>query len=259
MKLVSVKGKHSVSAKNRKKTGALLAAAGIVLALVLIGVVGARYLYKSESQGSIHAAEFYFTSDLLDGATHTLAPGTTEITFYLGNHADSLRYAETPIEYTVKVDGNAPTGAGLTGTLAAGSVQDQQVTITGLEPGKSYTVTAVGEGGYHKTLTAILEIPKAEQFLYKYLDTTNGEYVLLTVWAKGVEGDVTITSPHTVIPDNTDAVMRNARTGEPFTDSVSFKGTDYASHVYRFFGSGVTVDNFTVKCGETTATTNVPN
>lgn len=259
MKILSSKGKYCVPGQKRGKKMPLLAAAGIVLALVLIGMAGARYLYEEDSGGYVKAKEFYFTSNLLDGAAHTLAPGSTEITFSLGNHPDSLRYSETPISYSVKVDGNTPAGTNLTGTLGAGSVQDQTVTITGLVPGQTYTVTAEGVGGYHKTLTATLVIPEEEQYLYKYLDTTNSEYVLLTVWAKGVSGAVTVTAPGTVIPDNTDPIMRSVGTGEAFTDSVSFAGSGYCSHIYRFFGSGVTVNDFDVVCNGITADVKAPN
>lgn len=245
--------------KKFRKAVYIPAAAVIVLALVLIGIAGAKYLYKTDNRGSIRAKEFYFTSNLLDEQTHTLAPGSTQITFSLGNHQDALRYSETPIKYTVKVNGITPDGSGLEGELAEGSVQDASVTIKNLTPGQIYKVAAEGVGGYRKTLTATLVIPEAEKYLYKYLDTTNSEYVLLTVWAKGVSGNVSITPPDTVLPDNTDAVMANARTGAAFTDSDSFKTPGYSSHVYRFFGSGVTASDFAVICGDITAEEKAPN
>lgn len=252
-----MKKKRIVPVGKRGKTIAAVAV-GILLVLGLLSAVGARYLYKENSRGYVKAKEFYFTSSLLDGASHTLAPGSTAVTFTLGNHPDALRYSEAPIAYTVKIDGAAPQGTNLAGTLDAGSVQDQTVTITNLQPG-TYTVTAEGKGGYHKTLTATLVVPAQDRYLYKHLDTTNSEYVLLTVWAKGVSGTVTVSAPASLIPDNTDSAMRTAQTGLPFTDSESFVDSGYCSHVYRFFGSGVTADDFSVTCSDITAIEKAPN
>lgn len=240
--------------KQRKITAAVVST---LLALTLLGMVGARYMFRENTRHYIIAKEFYFTSSLLDGDTHTLTPGSTQVTFTLGNHPDDLRYSQTPIEYTVTVDGSVPQGTNLSGTLGAGSIQDQAVTITGLTPGE-HTVTAVGKQGYHKTLTAKLIVPEAERLLYKYLDASNPEYVLLTVWSKGCTGAVTIAPPSGLIPDNTDPVMADAITGQSIVDAVSFAGSGYASHVYRFFGSAQ-AGQFTVTCGDVAAEEKAPN
>lgn len=217
--------------------------AAIVLILAGIGVAVARYLYREESDSPVKAKEFYFTSSLLDGGTHTFSPGTESVTFTLTNHADALRYSEMPIAYTVTVSPSAEIVGGA-GTLAGGVISDTVVTVSNLQPGISYTVTASADGGYHQILSATVVV--SEPVLYKHLDTTNSEYVLLTVWSQGYLGDVTITAPGTVIPDNTDEVMRTAQTGDPFTDSVSFQSSRYCSHTYRFFGQGVTAEQFSV-------------
>ncbi|MCQ2478823.1 MAG: hypothetical protein MJ091_06425 [Clostridia bacterium] len=251
--------KNRISSKTRKLLAYYIIVVIMVLALASIGVVSARYIYQNGTQGTIQSQEFYFSSNLLDGQTHTLAPGSAQISFSLGNHDDDLRYSQVAINYTVKVNGAAATGTNVTDSLAAGSIQNKKVTVSGLNPGQSYTITAEGVGGYHKTLSATIVIPQPDASLYKYLDTSNPGYVLLTVWAKGVQGNVTITPPNTVIPDNTDAVMRSATTGVAFIDSTSFASSGYASHVYGFFGSGVTAENFTVTCGSIAAEIKAPN
>jgi hypothetical protein len=118
------------------------------------------------------------------------------------------------------------------------------VTVKGLENGKTYNVTATGRGGYRKTLTATLEVNDAKPEIYQYLDTTNSEYALLTVWSKGYKGDVKVTYPNTVAPDNTDGLeaMREAKNGEEYIiDKETFNSAteditgSYTSHVYRFF------------------------
>ena len=247
-------------ARSKRRPLLIALIVGIILMLVLVGVVLARYFYRAEpSNGYVIANEFFFSSNLLDGGTHTLAPGSTSVTFTLGNHPDSLRFSQVDIAYTVKVNGANATGSNVTGSLEKGAIHDQTVTIDNLVPGNTYTVTAEGVGGYHKTLTATIVIPAAEKLLYKYLDTTNSEYVLLTVWAKGCQGNVTITPPAGVLPDNTDPAMASATTGVAFTDSVTFASNGYSSHTYRFFGKDVTVDDFTVVCGTVTAETKAPN
>ena len=92
--------------KGKKKSrGAAAAAFAVCLVLLvfLMGAVIGRYQRQLRSDNSVKAKEFYFTSNLLDGGTHTLAPGSTEVTFTLGNHADELRFSEVDIAYTVTV------------------------------------------------------------------------------------------------------------------------------------------------------------
>lgn len=243
--------------KNSAGAAAVTLAAGIALLAVLIGATFGKYLHQLRSEGSVRAQEFYFTSDFLDGGTHTLAPGSTAMSFTLGNYADELRFSEMDITYEVTVtpvdDATTPNVqyVNTEKKLSKGVRQDNTVTITGLTSGKTYTITATGRGGYEQSLTATVVVLAQEPVVYKYLDTTNSEYVLLTVWAQGYQGDVTIAPPAGLIPDNTDLVMALVKTGDAsFTDTTSFKDNDYCSHTYRFFGSGVTADHFTVTYGD---------
>lgn len=230
------------------------AAVCLVVLVALIGTAIGRYQRQIRSEGYARAKEFYFTSDFLDGRTHTITPEGTAaaFTFTLGNHADDLRFSEVDITYEVTVTpGNGVTvHYGNTGKkLANGEKHDDKVTVEGLTPGETYTVTATGTGGYQKTLTATVKVLSTEPKVYKYLDTTSSEYVLLTVWAQGYRGSVTITPPPAkgLIPDNTDPVMKDVLTGAVITDTTSFSDdSGYSSHTYRFFGSGVTAADFAV-------------
>ncbi len=61
-----------------------------------------------------------------------------------------------------------------------------------MPPGNTYTVTAIGTGGYSQTLTATINVLSGGGKLYYHLES--GEYTLLTVWNEGnTAGDVTIT------------------------------------------------------------------
>lgn len=249
--------------KDKKKSAGTAAFAVclalLVLLVLLIGAVIGRYQRQLHSDVSVRAKEFYFTSDFLDGETHTLAPGSTEVTFTLSNHADELRFSEVDIDYTVTVNveqaaggsggGTAGTSDGGaennevsmtsgTGKLAKGSVNDTEVTISNLQAG-TYVITAVGTGGYSKTLTAKIVVPAKEGKLYYHLENAAGEYKLLTVWNEGdVSGEVTIT--YTGIPDNTNPNMSDWVTGTDIAQMVSVD--PHVSKVFRFFnGSNITV------------------
>ncbi len=221
---------------NRKKVIISTVAVVLSLCLLTVGMLVAKYLNEKKSNGLVTAKNFYFTSNLLDGEEHKLAPGSTSFTFTLGNHEDDLRYSEVDIEYTVTVDNGATVDTNGTGTLAKGSVKDAEVTVSNLQPGTTYTVTAVGTGGYSKTLTATIAVPAKAAQLYQYQDSSSGEYTLLTVWNEGDEaGNVTVA--YTGIPDNTNSDMRDWRTNESHSVTIE----PHQSKVFRFFSGTVTV------------------
>lgn len=233
--------------KNRAGVAMAALAVSFVLLLVLISTVIGKYQHQLDSDGYVRALEFYFTSDFLDGKTHRLAPGSTEVSFTLGNHADELRYSEMDITYDVTVEPvGATTSESLTveqgsGTLVGNKKDDINVTIKGLKSG-SYTVTAVGKGGYSKTLKATIVVPAQSAQLYEYQEKVTGEYILLTVWNEGDEaGNVTIS--YTGIPDNTNPNMT------AWTTNGSQKVTiaPHESKVFRFFTGEVTVTGATRK------------
>ncbi len=212
----------------------IITTAAVVLSLcaLTVGVLVAKYLNEKKSDGLIRAKNFYFTSNLLDGKNHTLAPDSTSITFTLGNHEDDLRYSEVDIEYeyTVTADDGTTTATGQ-GTLDKDRVRDAEVTVSDLQPGRTYVVTAVGTGGYSKTLTAKIVVPEKEAQLYYHKDNSSGEYILLTVWNEGdEEGNVTI--EYTGIPDNTNSNMTGWSTHGSYPVTIN----PHESKVFRFFG-----------------------
>lgn len=243
--------------KGKKKSlGTAAAAFAVCLALLifLVGAVIGRYQRQLSSDNSVKAKEFYFTSNFLDGSTHTLAPGSTEVTFTLGNHADDLRFSEVAIEYTVTVDNGATvknnTGSG---TLATGDVQDAAVTISDLQDGQTYTVTATGKAvtatgtvGYSKTLTATINVADNLAHIYYHQDISE-EYILLTVWNEGEQaGNVTIN--YTGIPDNTNPNMTDWNTGGETAQEETVSIEPHESKVFRFFNAtDITVDGATAK------------
>jgi len=232
--------------KYRKK---VIISTMVVLSLcaLTVGMLVAKYINGRDSDGWVRAKNFYFTSDLLDGKKHTLAPGSTSATFTLGNHADDLRYSEADITYTVTVDEGATVTKNDTGTLASGSVKDAEITISDLKPGKTYTVTATGKGGYSKTLTAEIVVPKEAAQLYYHEDKSAGDYTLLTVWNEGDQGGE-VTIKYKGIPDNTNPNMTEWKTdsGSEVMKEVTIE--PHKSQVFRFFDeTSITVEGAKAK------------
>lgn len=227
---------------NQKKKIIISAIAVVLLCSLAVGMLAAKYLNERNSDGLLRAQEFYFTSNLLDNIDkhkkHALAPGSTSFTFTVGNHGDDLRYAEMDINYTVTVkeeDGKPADGVTVeqpAGKLVSGSVQDTEVTISNLKQGKTYTIEAVGTGGYTKKLTATIKVPAIAPELCYHLDNSAGDYTLLTVWNEGdAEGSATIT--YTGIPDNTNPNMTKWKTGESQEVTIG----PHESKVFRFFNT----------------------
>ena len=217
------------------KTGAVTRRYPALLAVILVlamcfGVGGAvaKYLKTSESSGAVRAQEFYFTSEQLEG-THKLKPGTTQVTFTVGNYADALRYSEMDITVTAEVT-NGATIKVANPTLEANGESETEITISNLNPGETYTVTVTGTNGYTKTLTGTFQVQQPGTGAYQWVEEFDG-YVLLTVWCEDYTGPVTIEYPNGAIPDNTNPNMKDWKTN----GSGSVTLHPYESYVFRFF------------------------
>jgi len=228
------------SKMNRRKAITPIILIVLLLCVLAAGTLAAKYIYERNSDGVVIAKYFYFTSDFLDGETHTLTPGSKSVSFTVGNHADQLRYSEVDIHYEVTVtlaSGTKATDVKIEngkGTLTNDGVKDDTVTISGLKPG-TYTVTAVGEGGYKKTLKATIVVPESGRQLYYNIDNSASDYVLLTVWNEGDEsGKVKIT--YAGIPDNTNPNMETWKTGDDTAVDKTVEIEPHQSKVFRFFG-----------------------
>lgn len=218
----------------------------LLVCTLTVSIVAAKYITEKSSEGSVRASEFYFTSDFLDGKTHTLVPGSTSITFTLGNHGDDLRYSEVDINYTVTVTPEetatpAATVKNEKGALKKDEISDASVTISNLKPGNTYTVTAVGKGGYEKSLTAIIVVPDQAPKLYYHIDNSAGDYTLLTVWNEGdKEGTVNIT--YTGIPDNTNPNMTDWKSNGTDKETMEVEINPHESKTFRFFRESAEVN-----------------
>ena len=233
-----------------------------VLFILLVGLIGitaivsAKYIQKTENDNTALAKNFYFESDELDGKSHSIAvsaDGTGSVSVTLKNYADTMRCSETEIVYNVTVTEAEGETAGIqidspTGTLASNTPQDSTVTVSGLKAGKTYTITAATENIYKETLSATFEIQDLNQTVQYRVDPGTA-YIKVTVWTEDYEGDVKLTYPAGLIPDNTDPMMRDWKTITSGTKTETFSMEKNSSYVFRFFrensdasvGSEVTV------------------
>lgn len=250
--------------KNRKRKNTIAGLSKTVVFLIIgclaIGIlasVAAKYVHETKKDVSAAAKAFYFTSDLLDGETHEIAPmesdGKASITFQLMNHADELRYSEVAIDYHVTVTSDDVSAAEAsvtpsTGTLTSGSAQNAEITLKNLEAGKAYTVTAETNNTYHKVLSGKIKVQDVDNQVHaSVLDKTN--YIELTVWSADYAGDITIAYADSLIPDNTDDLMSNAATGGKTISVNDWKQN--TAHVFRFFKDNASEDKqYDVKVNE---------
>lgn len=254
----------SVANKKRKLYRILIPLLVVLVLAAVLGAFGGVFAkYMSEDKAAeelVTSKHMYFASDYLtaQGAAYTISGNS--VTVQLRNYPDKLRISELDVAYTVTVKdskGNAVnTVSNTSGTLTAGNQQTVSVTVSGLERGESYTVTATGENGFSTTLSATFTVQAAEEGVFMSMEQTD-YYVLLTVWTQDVTGDAYIVVPAGLLPDNTDPIMATAPKGAPFTDAESFD-VAYSSRTYRFFKetqkTDYTLDQFNgVKVGDVDA------
>jgi len=209
----------------------------------------AKYTHQSQRTGLVRAKEFYFTSDYLMPTSNTVYTlnGDDSVTFELRNY-DGLLKSELDITYEVSVSGGATLTLNGDGKLTRDE-EKESVTVSGMTPGNSYTVTAVGRNGYEKTLYATFTVKKPNEGIF-YNTKRVGDYVLVTVWTENATAsDIVVSVPDGFIPDATDKALETYTAG---TGTVSMADLGaYQSRSYRFFTAGGDINAITVTAGGT--------
>lgn len=222
-----------------------------------ISMVSAKYMKQNETKNNAAtASEFYFESDLLDGKVHEIVPtdnnGTTaSVTVRLKNYADELRYSEVAIEYTVTVteqDDTSVSGVQIKypnsddnttaqHIIAAEEKNHADVTLSGLQAGHNYIVTATTNNLYQKTLTGTIKVAQPDTSVYASISDKT-QYIEVTIWTTDYAGAVKLNYGNIgLIPDNTDTKMVDAKsTGGTIAEGNWGANT---SHVFRFFKTDV--------------------
>lgn len=205
-----------------------------ILSGIVVNVVS-KYVRTNKEQAYVQAQEFYFESDLLteEGKEYELASETKEVVINLRNYADELRFSQGDIEVVFEVTESGNVVKKIEDVFLGGDFYEDDFSFI-VEYGKTYEVTATGSCGFEKVLKGTFIITDVDETLYKRVEQTN-EYVELTVWTKNLTGVVEISIPDGLIPDNTNDILTNAKTGDAkFEDRKNFEDA-YSSYTYRFF------------------------
>jgi len=253
--------KKQVSKTANHNRSAFLAYGLLILLVVVIAIGGisAKYFKEiDEDNGTVSAKDFYFESDWLDelNPEYSLTAGTTSVTFSLYNFIDGMNWAEETIHYTVTVEGGnakfANSETTETGDLEKGKQSSKEFTLSNLENGETYVVTATSgnvvdgkKTGYVKTLKATFTV-NTDAHAYMNL-STSGPQVILTVWTENVTGKVSFKIPRGLIPNETESPELSGVSNysavadgdgyhygscDEFTDNSSFNV--YTSKAYYF-------------------------
>lgn len=232
---------------DKRRSGRKVLPLLFLLVAVLVGglVWGTSAKYKQErtdSQNVVVAKEFFFSSDLLtkELTTYNLNPGKNSVTFKLCNF-EGGNVSNMEVPYTLTVTPNATVSYdGGSEELPADIATTHTVTLSELQPGTTYTVTAVGSNQYVRTLQAAFVVGASDAGVFQSVSETD-DYIDLTLWTHNSSGAVTITFPDGLIPDSTDDALssiHNYNNGVYNGDTVTLSTMGvFSSHVYRFFKS----------------------
>ena len=233
--------------KISKRTIIILIAVLAALLLASVGAVVAKYVNERKGDRFLSSKAFYFESNYLTANNKTYSLNSTQnsVEIELYNFENEWRVSEVDTAYTVKVS-SADTeflldGESLTEKTYSAAKNVQTTTtvyLTNLKPGASYEVTVVANGGYTKTLKATFTVRETADGFYMNVTETSS-YVLLTVFTENASGEVSVSFPEGLIPDNTDATLKsidkNYIDGEYKAGSFTFNIEAYSSRSFRFF------------------------
>lgn len=221
----------------------------VAAALVAVGGISsyaAKYAHQATDGRELSSPAFYFTSDVLrddDTANYQLPVGTTSISFELRNYADDLRWCDTNIDYEYKVaapDGTQfASGAGVITRDASKGVA-VPISATGLTQPGTYTVTATSTKPFSQQLSAKFTIAAANTDLNVSLaDNNDSATATLTVSTQDYEGNVKVSWPAGVVPDQTQAEFDRVSTGDSSGNysagSVTVTAKKFSTYTFRFF------------------------
>ena len=198
----------------------------------IFGIAYALYTRTNNFLGIVQSEEFYLNSSVLkkEDVVYELNSGTTYVEFDILNYENSLRYSTEDIVVEItSTDGTLSTEEV---TLKGDEASKTVVTLSGLVDGGTYTVTVTGKAGYQEILKATFVVRNNINEIYKYIDNSNPNYVLVTIWTKDVSGEVTINFElANLVVDNTWIGMEHIDSNSSFNVTVESN----SSYVYRFF------------------------
>lgn len=229
------KGKYMRKRRTFFPTGSLLIA--VCFFIAISSVLTAKYLSERKHDNAAEALVFYFESDHLTAAgssseAYVLKEGVYTISFDIRNYPDELRYAQTDIRYTVTLTKDGEQVGTQSGSLAGGGQSKDNIQFEVEEAG-TYVATAKATAPYVKTLQASFTVkPASKTFSYSVSDNAGSPFLKVEVTSQNYAGDVVISYPAGVLPDNTDPLLAGAGSG---ACTVALK--PHGSYTFLFFKS----------------------
>ena len=220
--------------KHKIKTGFNFNILLLLIPIVVIGTTFAQYIHQEKLEEEYHAKNFYFESDLLSDSIevpeYILPEGINTISFYLKNNADSLRYSEVDINYDVILEKDGQIIKTNNGKILKNDINSERIEYTNLEKGE-YIVKARAISPYEKEISAKFILKeKEEKIEYEVTDVKNSSVVEVKVATKNYSGNLTITYPEGVVPDNT-----NTKINTFGNNNISINFENNSSYTFLFF------------------------
>lgn len=222
----------------------------------------AKYISNRRQDFLYEANAFYFESNYLNDIasvkSYTLETGIDYVEFNIQNNIDQLRYSDVTINYTVTLtdlegnpvqDKSGSIVSPITSTLTKGSIRTNTHRFSNLQDG-IYVVNAVSTRPYAKTIRGNFIIENNNTTIsYSVTDTASSPILQLTVNTNDYAGNIRITWPAGVTPDNTNPLFTDVTSGYTSSSKVIsvVKNGEYTFQFFKQNPSSVFVkENFTV-------------
>jgi len=213
----------------------------LAVAVLFNGYTLAKYLMEKDQKVPVVAKNFYFESDLLAVSTgavpqYTLQAGVDTISFSLMNYPDELRESEVAIDYTAVLTKDGSTVKSTSGKIEKGR-KSIPISFADLDEG-TYIVTATATNPYTQTLQGRFTIVDNDTDIsYSVSDATGSPNLKVTVTTTDYAGNIVISWPEDVLPDNTDALLSGV-SGQ----SCTIKVNTQSEYTFQFFKSDPRAD-----------------
>ena len=214
---------------------------------VSIACVMAKYIHQKRQDLLYEANSFYFESDYLkdisSAKSYTLAKGVDDILFHISNNIDDLRYSGVKIFYDISIsdlDGNAVLDKNnesvgvIHAVLNHGGINSNEHVFSNLKDG-TYVVSAVSTKPYVKALKANFIISNSNMMIdYQVTDAASSPILQLMIRTEDYQGNVKITWPSGVTPDNTHSLFSDVVSGYSSGSKV-FSVQKHSEYIFQFF------------------------
>lgn len=219
----------------------------ILIPFLFISFSLAKYISNRHENFLYEAKSFYFESDLLSDSTeqksYSYQRGIDSIRLNLSNNADELRYSEVNIEYKVSItdlsgnnitDKNGNVVSTVEGTLKKGEINTTTIEFNNLSTG-AYIVTAETLKPYKKLIQANFILTEADNAIsYEVSDAIDSPILNLIINTKDYAGNIKISWPKGVAPDNTDSYFKNVNTGYS-KSNITIRFESNSEYIFNFF------------------------